>query len=141
MVNMNEMKPIGTVKTDVKEIPRHWTVSKAEGKLVIKKEYEKGLNDITAGQRIVVLFLFHKSPSFSRQYLMQKPPRQEKQKGVFSICSPIRPNPLGLSVLEVLKVDKNIIDVRGIDMLDGTPIMDIKPYIESTGEITTGHDY
>jgi tRNA-Thr(GGU) m(6)t(6)A37 methyltransferase TsaA len=131
MVNMNEMKPIGRVETDAKEIPRHWTVSNVEGKLVIEKEYEKGLQDIREGQRILVIFLFHKSPSFSSPYLIQEPPHSGKQKGVFSICSPIRPNPLGLSVLEVLKVEKNIIFVRGIDMLDGTPILDIKPYIEA----------
>jgi tRNA (Thr-GGU) A37 N-methylase len=71
---------------------------------------------------------------FSRQYLVQKPPQKEKQKGVFSICAPIRPNPPGLSVLEVLKVEKNIIFVRGIDMLDGTPILDIKPDIGAGSE-------
>ncbi|NIM18138.1 MAG: tRNA (N6-threonylcarbamoyladenosine(37)-N6)-methyltransferase TrmO [Candidatus Aminicenantes bacterium] len=128
---MNEMKPIGRVKTDAKKIPRHWTLSNVEGKLIIEKEYEKGLQDIREGQRIVVIFLFHKSPSFSHQNLIQKPPHKEKQKGVFSICSPIRPNPLGMSVFEVLKVERNIIFVRGIDILDGTPILDIKPYIEA----------
>lgn len=130
-MSITNIKPIGTVKTGAKEIPRHWTVSNVEGKLVIEKEYEKGLQDIREGQRIVVIFLFHKSPLFSYPYLIQQPPHSGKQKGVFSICSPIRPNPVGLSVLEVLKVEKNIIFVRGIDMLDGTPILDIKPYIEA----------
>lgn len=130
-MSIANIKPIGTVKTGAKEIPRHWSVSDVEGKLVIEKKYEKGLQDIAVGQQIVVIFLFHKSPSFSHPYLTQQPPHSGKQKGVFSICSPIRPNPLGLSVLEVLKVEKNIIFVRGIDMLDGTPILDIKPYIEA----------
>jgi tRNA-Thr(GGU) m(6)t(6)A37 methyltransferase TsaA len=134
MLNIDNLKSIGTVKTGAKEIPRHWTVSDVEGKLVIEKKYEKGLQDIREGQRIVVIFLFHKSPSFSHPYLIQQPPHSGKQKGVFSICSPIRPNPIGLSVLEVSKVEKNIIFVRGIDMLDGTPILDIKPYFEAGSE-------
>jgi tRNA-Thr(GGU) m(6)t(6)A37 methyltransferase TsaA len=134
MFNIGDIKPIGIVKTAAKEIPRHWTVSAVEGKLVIGKEYEQGLQDIREGQRIVVIFLFHKSSSFSHHYIIQNPPHLNKQKGVFSTCSPIRPNPIGLSVLEVLKVEKNIIFVRGIDMLDGSPILDIKPYIEASSE-------
>ncbi len=56
-----------------------------------------------------------------------------REMGVFSICSPIRPNPIGMSVLEVLGIKGSSIDVRRLDMLDGTPILDIKPYIEDRG--------
>ena len=122
------MKPIGVVKTDAKEIPRHWSVSTTTGKLVIEKQYEEGLKNISKGQRIVVFFLFHQSPPFTPDKLSQKPPHLDETRGVFSTCSPIRPNPIGMSVLEVLAVEKNIITVRNIDMLDGTPILDIKPY-------------
>lgn len=122
------MKPIGITKTDAKEIPRHWSVSTTTGKLVIQKQYEEGLKNINKGQQIVVLFLFHQSPPFTPDKLSQKPPHLDEIKGVFSICSPIRPNPIGMSVLEVLAVENNIITVKNIDMLDGTPILDIKPY-------------
>ena len=123
-------KPIGFVQTDVQQVPRHWTVSEVEGKLVIDEAYLEGLKDIKTGQRIVVIFHFHQSPAFSSEFLIQRPPHREERLGVFSICSPIRPNPIGMSVIKVLQVEGNIIHVRGLDMLDGTPILDIKPHIK-----------
>ncbi len=126
------MVPIGTVRTDAVDLPRHWSLSDVEGTLEIDPEYTPGLRDIEPGQKIVVLFHFHKSPPFSEDLLFQTPPHKSEAKGVFSICSPRRPNPIGLSVVEVTAVHGNRIDVRGIDMFDGTPILDIKPHI--TGE-------
>lgn len=123
------MAPIGFLHTEAQEIPRHWSVSKVEGTIVIDKEYVEGLADIMPGQKIVVLFWFHKSPGFSLRYLRQVPPHRQEARGVFSICSPLRPNPIGLSVLTVLDIDQGEIRVKGLDMLDGTPIIDIKPYI------------
>ena len=125
------LSPIGTAHTDAQDMPRHWTVSDVEGRLVIDPQYTEALSDITVGQRIVVLFHFHKSPPFSADLLKQTPPHREHPLGVFSICSPRRPNPIGLSVLEVLACNENVIDVRGMDMIDGTPILDIKPHIVS----------
>jgi tRNA-Thr(GGU) m(6)t(6)A37 methyltransferase TsaA len=123
------LKPIGTAHTDAENIPRHWTVSDVEGTLVIDPNYTEGLSDITTGQRIVVLFLFHKSPPFSHGLLKQAPPHRKLPLGVFSICSPKRPNPIGLSVLEVLERKDNVLRVRCMDMIEGTPILDIKPFI------------
>jgi tRNA (adenine37-N6)-methyltransferase len=125
-----ELRPIGFVRTDAREVPRHWSVSEVEGTLVIDEEYLEGLRDIEPGQRIVVIFNFDRSPEFSPTFLRQTPPHGEKEMGVFSICSPIRPNPIGMSVLEVLEVEGATIRVKRLDMLDGTPILDIKPYIE-----------
>jgi tRNA (adenine37-N6)-methyltransferase len=125
-----ELRPIGFVRTDAREIPRHWSVSEVEGTLVIDEEYLEGLKDIEPGQRIVVIFNFHRSPEFSPRFLRQTPPHGEKELGVFSICSPIRPNPIGMSILEVLEVRGATIRAKRLDMLDGTPILDIKPYIE-----------
>ncbi len=123
------LKSIGIVRTDAETVPRHWTVSDIKGNLVIDPEYIEGLKDIRPGDRIVVLFHFHKSPPFSRSMLTQIPPHRDRDFGVFSICSPRRPNPIGLSVLEVTGIHENVVEVRNIDMLDGTPILDIKPYI------------
>jgi len=122
--------PIGTVHTTVRNLPRHWSVSHVEGTLKILPEYAEGLSDISAGQRIVVLFYFHKSPPFIPELLKQTPPHRDTALGVFSICSPRRPNAIGLSVLEVISKDVNRIRVLGLDMIDGTPILDIKPHIE-----------
>ncbi|MFP4034227.1 MAG: tRNA (N6-threonylcarbamoyladenosine(37)-N6)-methyltransferase TrmO [Desulfovermiculus sp.] len=124
------LHPIGTVHTQESNIPRHWSLSKVEGTLTIDPQYTEGLRDIQPGQSIVVLFHFHNSPSFTEKLLVQTPPHRGQAFGVFSTCSPRRPNPIGLSVLEVLNVKGNIIEVKGLDMLDGTPILDIKPHIE-----------
>ena len=123
------MEPIGFVHTDAKRIPRHWTVSDVVGTLVIDARYLEGLKDIKPRQRIVVIFHFHQSPDFNASYLTQTPRHRKKPLGVFSICSPVRPNPIGMSILEVLGIKDNTIKVKGLDMLDGTPILDIKPYI------------
>jgi tRNA-Thr(GGU) m(6)t(6)A37 methyltransferase TsaA len=98
--------------------------------------YKEGLGDIEPGQRIVVIFNFHESPAFSPDLLRQTPPQRRqgppgvnRSMGIFSICSPMRPNPIGMSVLEVLGVEGNVVHVRGLDMRDGSPILDIKPYL------------
>jgi tRNA-Thr(GGU) m(6)t(6)A37 methyltransferase TsaA len=127
-------KPIGYVRNKSVSVPRHWSVSDIEGELVIDSQYKDGIKNIKAGEKICVIFYFHKSPPFSQEKLIQNPHHEpydaDSEKGVFSICSPYRPNPIGLSVLEVLGKSENIIKVRRLDMLDGTPILDIKPYIE-----------
>jgi len=121
--------PIGVVAVEAAEVPRHYTVSDLEGLLLLDPAYEPGLRDLQPGQHLVVLFHFHQSPPFTPERLIQKPPHREERLGVFSTCSPIRPNPLGLSILKVLAVEGNVIRVRGLDMRDGTPILDLKPYV------------
>ncbi|MGD8980521.1 MAG: TrmO family methyltransferase [Desulfobacterales bacterium] len=78
----------------------------------------------------MVIFHFHKSPVFTSDLLVQKPPHRNEKLGVFSICSPNRPNPVGMSVLDVLQVENHIIYVQGLDMIDGTPILDLKPFVK-----------
>lgn len=131
------LKPIGYVSTEAKEIPRSYLVSEVEGTLIINEAYSEGLSDLKAGDRIYVLFHFHKSPPFSPEYLRVKPPHLQEKKGVFSTHSPIRPNPIGLSILEVLFIQGNRIRVKGLDMLDGSPIWDIKA-VPCPGETPKG---
>ena len=123
-------KAIGSVRTetDAENIPRHFSVSQVEGWLDLHPEYLAGLSDIEPGQKIVVLFHFDRSPDFDPSLLRQTPPHADRPRGVFSICSPRRPNPIGMSVVEVLDVDGPCIHVKGLDAYDGTPILDIKPY-------------
>ena len=125
-----ELKPIGVVSTDAETVPRHWSISDVEGELIIDAKYAKGLNNIEEEQQIVVLFHFHKSEAFMPEHLLQTPPHKKSPQGVFSICSPVRPNPIGMSVLKVIEIRDNIIRVKGLDMLNGTPILDIKPHFE-----------
>ncbi len=125
-----EFETIGFIRTKEKNIPRHWSISDAEGEIIIDGKYTEGLRDIKKGQQIIVIFHFHKSPKFNSSYLIQKPPHKEKETGVFSTCSPVRPNAIGFSIVEVTGIQGNIISVRGIDMIDGTPVLDIKPVVE-----------
>lgn len=122
-------KPIGFVRTDLskEEIPRHWSHSDAVGSIEIDAPYLPGARDIRAGDQIYVIFVFHESLPFSPAWLLQVPALRTEPKGVFSIGSPLRPNPIGLSVLKVLEVAGNSFKVQGIDMFDGTPVLDIKP--------------
>jgi tRNA (adenine37-N6)-methyltransferase len=129
-----EFEPVGFVKTEVEKVPRHWTVSNAEGQIVVDDKFVAGLKDVKPGQQIVVIFYFHRSPEFTPDFLIQTPPHLNRQMGVFSICSPVRPNPIGMSVLEVARIEGNVIHVRGIDMIDGTPVLDIKPLVEKDGK-------
>ncbi len=125
------MQSIGTVHTDARNLPRHWSVSDVQGTLEIDAEYTEGLNGIKSGDEIVVIFSFHESPQFKSKSLQQRPPHMNgEKKGVFRTCSPYRPNPLGLSIVEVVDIRGNRMDVRGIDMRDGTPILDIKPHVK-----------
>lgn len=122
------MKPIGYVKCDIKErhqAPKHCCMSDREGVIEILPEYEEGLYRIDECSQIVVIFNFHKSGGFS---LQQYPSNGKGGRGVFTICSPHRPNPIGMSVLELLRVEGNRLYVKNIDMIDGTPVLDIKPY-------------
>lgn len=127
-----EMTSIGFVRTQAESIPRHWTLSDVEGKLIIQDKYRDGLKDISSGQRISVIFCFHKSPTFRLEQLIQKPLHIVKPTGVFNLCSPHRPNPIGYSVLTVLSVQGAVLTVKGLDMIDGTPILDIKPYVTNS---------
>jgi tRNA-Thr(GGU) m(6)t(6)A37 methyltransferase TsaA len=131
---MIALEPIGFVRHQAASVPRHWSVSDVEGRLEIAPRYAPGLADIRTGQRIAVLFHFDRSPAFTPDALTQRPPHRDRALGVFSICSPIRPNPLGLSVLEVLRVEDHTVHVRGLDMYDQTPVLDIKPHIEVARE-------
>ncbi len=126
-----EIEPIGFVRTSVEKVPRNWRVSDVEGELEIEEAYEEGLRDIEPGQHIVVIFNFHESPAFSPDLLRQTSPHRRpegRSTGIFSICSPVRPNPIGMSILEVLGMENTTLRVRGLDMRDGTPILDIKPW-------------
>ncbi|MFO7831626.1 MAG: tRNA (N6-threonylcarbamoyladenosine(37)-N6)-methyltransferase TrmO [Desulfuromonadaceae bacterium] len=125
--------PIGRMKTEVQKPPRHWSVSEEKGTLVIDPDYAAGLKGIETGNEIVVLFCFDRSDPFTSDLLLQQPPHLGgEERGVFATCSPKRPNPVGMSILRVVAVDNNRIEVTGIDMHDGTPILDIKPNIKAS---------
>jgi tRNA-Thr(GGU) m(6)t(6)A37 methyltransferase TsaA len=125
-------RPIGYVRTpygDTKSIPKGLGVKHdAEGTLEILPEYEQGLADIEGFSHLFVLWEFDRSEGFE---LFGKTPADNRPHGVFATRSPRRPNPIGLTVVEILGREGVTIRVRGVDMLDGTPILDLKPYMST----------
>jgi len=126
-------KPIGHVRspyTNTSEVPRGLGIQqRAEGILEILPEFEPGLTDIEGFSHLFVLWVFDRSAAGFN--LISKAPHDGRGRGVFASHSPRRPNPIGLTVVELLRRDGRKLHVRGLDMLDGTPILDIKPYQSS----------
>lgn len=125
-------RPIGFVSSPYKstsEIPKGLGAKhEASGALRILPEFEVGLADIEGFSHLYVIWEFDRSSGFE---LTASPPSDNRQHGVFATRSPRRPNPLGLTVVELLGREGSILQVQGVDMLDGTPILDIKPYLSS----------
>jgi tRNA (adenine37-N6)-methyltransferase len=125
-------KVIGVVSspyTSTSEIPKGpGAKHEAEGVLRIAPEFAAGLQDVEGFSHLFVLWEFDKSEGFE---LVGRPPLDDRPHGVFATRSPRRPNPIGLTVVELLGREGGELRVRGVDMLDGTPILDIKPYLSS----------
>ena len=125
-------QPIGFVGSpyrDTSVIPKGLGAKhEAEGTLNVLPELEPGLTDIEGFSHLIVIWEFDRSQGFQ---LLGTPPSDNRPHGVFATRSPRRPNPIGLTVVELLSREGAVLHVRGIDMLDGTPILDIKPYLSS----------
>ncbi len=130
-----EMRPVGFVRSPFAEpgkVPRGLGAKhEEEGTLEILPEFEAGLKDIDGFSHLFVLWVFDRSDGFA---LEGTPPCDDRSHGVFASRSPYRPNPIGLTVVRLLGRDRNRLRVRGVDMVDGTPILDIKPYLSTVPE-------
>jgi tRNA (adenine37-N6)-methyltransferase len=128
-------RPIGFVKSPYNspnEVPKGLGAKhSAEGVLSILPEFEVGLSDIEGFSHLFVLWEFDRSSGFE---LLGTPPSDNRPHGVFATRSPRRPNPIGLTVVELIQRDGSELHVLGIDMLNGTPILDIKPYLSGISE-------
>jgi len=129
---MITIDPIGTVRspfTETGQIPKGpGAEHSAEGVLELRAELELGLTDIDGFSHLYVLWVFDRADGYD---LMAHPPLDDRPHGVFATRSPRRPNPIGLTVVRLLRREGPRLVVRGVDMLDGTPIVDIKPYLSS----------
>jgi tRNA (adenine37-N6)-methyltransferase len=125
-------QPIGFVSSpynDKTQIPKGFNAKhNVEGVLRIMPEFEPGLTDIEGFSHLFVLWEFHRSQSFD---LIGIPHFDDRPHGVFATRSPRRPNPIGLTVVSLLRRENLLLHVQGVDMLDGTPILDLKPYLSS----------
>ncbi|SRR5208282_1137167 len=125
-------RPIGYVTSPYKstsEIPKGLGARhEADGVLNILPDFEPGLTDIEGFSHLIVLWEFDRSQGFE---LLGTPPSDNRPHGVFATRSPRRPNPIGMTIVELLRREGAGLHVRGVDMLHGTPILDIKPYLSS----------
>ncbi|MBV9343288.1 MAG: tRNA (N6-threonylcarbamoyladenosine(37)-N6)-methyltransferase TrmO [Acidobacteria bacterium] len=125
-------RPVGFVRSPYREtadVPKGLGAEhRAEGVIEILPEFELGLTDVEGFSHLLVLWVFDRAHGFE---LLGTPASDNRPHGVFATRSPKRPNPIGLSVVELLARDRTRLHVRGIDMLDGTPVLDIKPYLSS----------
>lgn len=133
-MNTVTFRPIGVIRTSHKKKSetsfQPLTSKGIKGIIEIFPEFREGLADLEGFDRIWLLFCFHLSEGFKLKVI---PPRESNERGLFATRSPHRPNPIGLTTVRLEKVDmkKGEIAVADVDMLDGTPILDIKPYIPS----------
>jgi len=137
-----KFKPIGLIHTPYKttgECPSQTYHGKGvKATIELQPEYEKGLKDLEGFSHLILVWHFHKSDSPS---LTAYPPGETEERGVFATRSPHRPNGIGLSVVRLIKIEGTTLFIEDPDMIDGTPLLDIKPYLlppDSLGEVKRG---
>jgi tRNA-Thr(GGU) m(6)t(6)A37 methyltransferase TsaA len=135
------MRPIGCVRsryTETSQIPKGCGASHdAEGTIEIAPDFEQGLLDIEGFSHLYVLWVFDRNTDYE---LVGTPPSDDRPHGVFATRSPYRPNPIGQTIVRLHGREGRVLRVAGLDMLDGTPVLDIKPYLTSVpeGELRRG---
>ncbi len=138
---MIRFQPIGHAQTpydDVANMPIQGAgLANNRGQLVIAPQYADGLADLHEFSHIYVLFHLHRSQPGA---LKVTPFLDTVERGIFATRSPKRPNPIGLSIVEIERIVDNVIHVRGIDLLNGTPLIDVKPYIQAFDNIPQTRD-
>lgn len=135
------IKPIGVIHSPYKDrnsAPFQGRHSKDVCEIEVFEEYEEGLRDIEKCSHLIVLYWLHLS---ERDKLIAVPPHDGKERGVFATRSPNRPNPIGFSVVELIQRKGRVLKVVGLDAIDGTPLVDLKPYsseIDAVGDAKIG---
>ncbi len=129
---MNEIKyrPIGVIHSPFKE-PRGTPIQPAgakgiDARVEVFPEYTEGLKDLEGFSRIILIYHFHLSKGSP---LKVRPYMDTENHGVFAMRGPSRPNPIGISTVRLVKIEDNLLHVQEIDIIDGTPLLDIKPYV------------
>ena len=139
---MIEFKPIGIIHTPFKK-PEGMPIQPAgaagvRGSIEVFEEYHAGLKDLDGFSHIILLYFFHLSQGFNLKVI---PFLDTKSRGLFATRAPKRPNAIGFSVVKLDEVETGVLYVQNVDMLDGTPLLDIKPYVpefDSHAEVRTG---
>ena len=111
------------------DCPKNSSESDAVCTIEVDARYAEGLKDLETASRVIVLYWMDRAP---RNLILQTPRHYGETRGVFALRSPARPNPIALSVADLIRIDGPRLEVRGLDCLDGTPLLDLKPYFPST---------
>lgn len=127
---MNEIKPIGTIHTPYTD-PAGMPIQPkgacgVRGTVEILEEYQAGLKDLDGFSHVILLYFFHRSQGFNLHVI---PFMDSESRGVFATRAPKRPNPIGLSIVRLDRIVNGVLHIRNVDVLDGTPLLDIKPYV------------
>jgi len=129
---MHEIKytPIGIIHSPFKE-PKGTPIQPAgaediDGTVEVFPEYAEGLKDVEGFSHIILIYHFHLS---KKSPLKVKPYMDNNAHGVFAMRGPSRPNPIGISIVRLVRIEENILHIRDVDIVDGTPLLDIKPYV------------
>lgn len=127
---MMELKPIGIIHSpfkDLKGMPIQPTGAVGvKGAVEVFQEYRAGLRDLDGFSHIILLYHFHRSQGFNLHVV---PFLDSEPRGVFATRAPKRPNPIGLSIVQLDKIEDGLMQIQNVDILDGTPLLDIKPYV------------
>jgi tRNA-Thr(GGU) m(6)t(6)A37 methyltransferase TsaA len=123
-------KPIGTIHSPFKE-PKGTPIQPSgakniDGTVEVYPEYSEGLKDLSGFSHIILIYHFHLSRKIS---LKVKPYMDDESHGVFAMRGPSRPNPIGISEVRLVRIEKNILHIQNVDIVDETPLLDIKPYV------------
>ena len=128
-------KPIGIVHSPFKSLKGTPIQPKAakgvKGKVVVEEEYKEGLKDLDGFSHIILIYHFHLSKDYG---LLVKPYMDDNLHGVFSTRAPKRPNPIGISTVKLISIKENILYIEDVEVIDGTPLLDIKPYVSAFDE-------
>jgi tRNA-Thr(GGU) m(6)t(6)A37 methyltransferase TsaA len=129
---MNKLKciPIGVIHSPYKE-PKGTPIQPIagrgiEGTIEVFQEYEEGLKDLDGFSHIILLYHFHISEGYSLKVI---PFMDDHPRGLFSTRAPRRPNPIGISVVQLIKIEGHMLHIKDLDIVDGTPLLDIKPFV------------
>lgn len=123
------VKPIGVIRTPFKsseEVPIQSSKSNTKGHVEISAEYLDALKSLDGFSHVILLYWFHKAKP---PKMLLKPFLDTEEHGLFSIRAPSRPNPIGISIVKLLSIENTRLEIEGVDMLDGTPLIDIKPFV------------
>jgi tRNA-Thr(GGU) m(6)t(6)A37 methyltransferase TsaA len=120
------LSPIGCVQNSIKDTLPPDQIKAVPSRIILDPAFVEGLDGLLPGQRLMVIFHFHLSKGYD---LKQHPPHDltRPARGVFALRTPQRPNPIGVTVVDLIEINDNILLVHGLDAIDGTPVLDLKP--------------